>query len=605
MEFKKTNVNSLEMLEESLLKGFPVIIGVETYMGTSESSVGHWMLLVGLDDKKVYVRDPGRTSESDGRTSYTHAQFISAWATQGYAAIFFQDSHKVGEFSDGWHDHGRFGTSSPVPSQPFVDSFLNNTGYVKECWEMPDSYVTNISFFNNVLNAQDNIYKQDFGNVSLVLNQRVYNSALNVIGIAFPIHGQIKIFWLQNIGDYGPPISNEYAETINGINYIIQWFEPSENNFVYIAYNTQTGAFNDLQMCLDYGKYLDQSMELNIGYKSFGYGMGGGAPMVTDPANLTCNPISTTEMELIMSLPDNSAEYNQTAVYVDGILYDTFNSVREKQIISGLSASTNYCVNVKLLNSDNDTKSELSNESCATTMSANTTYSIEVTDAVLSSAIDGDNNPTNSKSSYARSDDIVYFTGIVHTNDSDLGFKCVWVQPGNTSLTGVSQYRSIVYNDTLNQFKIMYGLSASSLTNQFGKCKFRLYTTKLVDGSYEVLDQLIDEETFIITPGQPYTPLQNGDAGSNQILLKGTFSSIILDEVLIIRDNDEIARLKSSDFETVVWYYTDTNLTPDTTYKYRTVEYDAETGYYSPPSDIRSISTTEEIQLNPVIPPSQ
>ncbi len=125
---KHYNERNLELLHNSLLKGRPVIVGIRTKMGKAgDGSVPHFMVLIGMDENKVYVNDPGHSvSNQLHQTSYSISQFLASWATQNYCALVFTDNHQVGYYADGWHDTRVMCDQNP-PSQPFVDYYLNNS----------------------------------------------------------------------------------------------------------------------------------------------------------------------------------------------------------------------------------------------------------------------------------------------------------------------------------------------------------------------------------------------------------------------------------------------------------------------------------------------
>lgn len=81
------------------------------------------------------------------------------------------------------------------------------------------------------------------------MNMLTYNIRFHYLGVAYPIHGHMRDYW--NIYFYllGAPVSNEHCYDGVGYcssadpDYIVQWFEPSDNNYVAVVYNNNTGEF--------------------------------------------------------------------------------------------------------------------------------------------------------------------------------------------------------------------------------------------------------------------------------------------------------------------------------------------------------------------------
>ena len=112
--------------------------------------------------------------------------------------------------------------------------------------------------------------------MTLVLNPYVYNIRMGYLGVVYPIHGQIRDYWRLHYSEYGPPVSNEYSETVNSKTYIVQWFEKSDNTYKKITYDTTDGSFNDpVTDDLSYGDHLDQSLYNNLGCPKGNCGRGG------------------------------------------------------------------------------------------------------------------------------------------------------------------------------------------------------------------------------------------------------------------------------------------------------------------------------------------
>ena len=79
---------SLNLLSDQISKGFPVIASVQTQM----CGVGHYMVVVGIDQNYVYVNDAGRSEQTNGQyVGYSRTNFARAWgvAPGAYSAIVF------------------------------------------------------------------------------------------------------------------------------------------------------------------------------------------------------------------------------------------------------------------------------------------------------------------------------------------------------------------------------------------------------------------------------------------------------------------------------------------------------------------------------------
>lgn len=286
----------INAIRDSLNNNKPVIIGVKTNM--SVNGTWHWMLAVGLRDsnndgifEEIKVNDPGKSTElNSGVRWYSIADFKNVL----FGSIFFYNDYGVGQYNESiaWHNEPWYNndySSAPSwnePSLPFVDTYINNGG--PDTLGYPTSMVYQVNAPSGV-----SMYAQDFskdGHVfTLFLNRHIYNLDKQYLGIAFPIHGQIKNFWQLNYQLYGPPASNEYCECAgysfanpcaqcpaNNL-YIVQWFEPYDNQYVKIAYKTSNGIFNDYtSQGFTYGNHLNQGNEINVGYKTDGYGIGAG-----------------------------------------------------------------------------------------------------------------------------------------------------------------------------------------------------------------------------------------------------------------------------------------------------------------------------------------
>jgi len=82
-------------------------------------------------------------------------------------------------------------------------------------------------------------------------------------------------YWL--VYNPGAPITNEYYWPAGTQKYVVQWFEPGDNSFYGVAYETATGKFYDAATIgIPQDEHFIQSRDMNIGYSSDGWGIGGG-----------------------------------------------------------------------------------------------------------------------------------------------------------------------------------------------------------------------------------------------------------------------------------------------------------------------------------------
>ncbi len=298
----------INLIRDSILKGSPSIIGVKTKMSTSGAS--HWMVAIGLKDTnedgdyiddadEVLVSDPGRSSEyflngtGKGRKWYT----ISAFKAVLFGTIIFEDTYDVGEYDDLylWHNEDEYSDwdyniFQYRPSQPFVDYFLNAgvgsesqiSGVALFGVPINNVHLFPVGFVNNNY-AITQTWIQNYFNAATEDNYVfVYNpktTADNSIydGSVFSVHGKIREYWEENYWFLGYPACNEYNEVIDGYTYVIQWFIDGNSDIFPVAYNTETGKFDENVIYnLDPGERIQQHVNVNCGYSKEGFGMGGG-----------------------------------------------------------------------------------------------------------------------------------------------------------------------------------------------------------------------------------------------------------------------------------------------------------------------------------------
>jgi uncharacterized protein YvpB len=78
----------LQKLRSELDKGHPVIAAVWTDMTVGKPHEQHFMVVTGMDDKYVYVNDPGHTKGE--QVKYTIEQFKKAWDSQNNAVVVIE-----------------------------------------------------------------------------------------------------------------------------------------------------------------------------------------------------------------------------------------------------------------------------------------------------------------------------------------------------------------------------------------------------------------------------------------------------------------------------------------------------------------------------------
>ncbi|MCK4539561.1 CHAP domain-containing protein [Candidatus Parcubacteria bacterium] len=185
----------------------------------------------------------------------------------------------VGEYSTGWHFEDMCTQYSDEQSQPFVDAYLNNND--SDILGLPTGYVSSMPY------GSGEIWWQNFeknGHIySLVRNDFVYNTVRLYLGAVYPVHGQIRNYWINAYWVFGPPVCNEYYYPEGTRDYVVQWFEPSDNYFVSIAYQTATGEFYENLSCISPdAEYFNQDKLKNCASNSEGCGGGEDPPPPPD-----------------------------------------------------------------------------------------------------------------------------------------------------------------------------------------------------------------------------------------------------------------------------------------------------------------------------------
>lgn len=263
-------------------------------------------------------------------------------------------------------------TGSQFWSEPFADCYRFNGGMEALGYPTNNVYLsTNFSGYSS--SGSPAVYVQDLnknGHIfSLVLNPYVANSSYgNKLGVAFPIHGAIRTNWIPNFRYLGPAVSNEYYHYMNNVcsqanKRVVQWFEPSDNNFVCMVYNPNTlsaifGSSSYTGVPLD-GARIKQDAVLNS------IGGQGGSPFLAPPYNLQADTVDNHSIQLTWTLPNGTDDYN-IKIYNNGVLLKNFSAI-DSIIINGLSANTTYCFQASLFCNSSGEESAKSAEVCATT----------------------------------------------------------------------------------------------------------------------------------------------------------------------------------------------------------------------------------------------
>ncbi len=610
-EYHNTSVLSsdaqLDLMHNSLNQGYPVIIGVRTNM--SITGALHWMVAIGLRDNDndgdyddVYVNDPGKSpTNSLRRTWYPISQFKNVFT----GAVYFYNNNQAGEYNDpyGWHNEEYYanGSTSKMPaepSQPFVDYYLNNG---TETLKGPDFFGYPTDTVHQYYYS--GLWVQNYSNGYLfILNQHIYNITRNYMGVALSVHGHMRDYWQWYYMNLKAPVTNEYFYPEGTTDYVVQWFEPTDNHYIAVVYDNREevgGTFaqyeqNDAGCPLYEQRYFDQARELNCGYKSDGYGMGGGGPMITDPANLTASALSDTSISLVMSLPENAGDYDQTVVIRDGNILSTHNTVSNNLIVSGLSAGENYCFRVRLQNSSSGLQSEVSNEACATTDSSPPPppppdYTVE--EAVMCENVEASApyNYIDPNYTYAKSPGVYAYTWMrVFSTNPNLSFEWkLYYHPDNLRIWDASKSANqpvylvgsgSYYNSTAQEYIVWhYPDSTNSLPSYFGQYRVELW----ING---VKAKIIYFNLILETPLKP--GLSNNPTAEEVNLVCFLVPGGAIHE--LYRDDDYIG-----DFNGV--YFTDTNVVPGATHEYRVMAVSAD-GFRSQPSEAREVVIPSDVE---------
>jgi len=173
-------------------------------------------------------------------------------------------------------------------SRPFAASYYHNQGGDANMLGYPVNDVHLLEYCAGCLPyGAQKVYVQDFagGQVSsstLVMNMLTYNIRFNYAGVAFPIHGRLRDYWYENYWQLGAPVTNEYSWNYSGKNYTVQWFEPSDNNYVSVVFDGSQQTFRQCNTsttgCPPLSQQVfDQYVWVNLGCPGGTCDVGGGA----------------------------------------------------------------------------------------------------------------------------------------------------------------------------------------------------------------------------------------------------------------------------------------------------------------------------------------
>lgn len=206
------------------------------------------------------------------------------------------NDYRVGKYDNGYVYEGS-GDTRPY-SRPFPVTYFHDQGADMLGYPISDVYLLENCLGCYAYGA-DKVYVQDFqggqtGYATLVMNMLTYNTRFDYLGVVYPIHGHIRDYWYLHFSELGAPVSNEHGYdgfgycSGPGCDYVVQWFEPSGNNYVAVIYNNTNGTYEQ------YGQYdsgappctvLDQAKWDNLGCPGGNCGVGGEQDPPPNPAD--------------------------------------------------------------------------------------------------------------------------------------------------------------------------------------------------------------------------------------------------------------------------------------------------------------------------------
>ncbi|MFH1523094.1 MAG: M23 family metallopeptidase, partial [Patescibacteria group bacterium] len=228
------------------------------------------------------------------------------------------NSYRIGKFADGWRIRNfppeEYNTNFTPLSRSFAITYFhvgkpdkpgdpNKLGNpINAVHQYPDYYPWPCN--NNI--TAESVWVQDTQSTNgdgkiytLVLNPYVINLRLDYpvdggvkywLGVVFSLEGPMRNYWFDNFCELGPPASELFEKTINGVVYKSQMFENGDNNYIKVSYREDTKVFNSPEYVCD--DHVNQSVYAVLGCPNGDCGTGGGEsnPDPDSDPNPTPNP---------------------------------------------------------------------------------------------------------------------------------------------------------------------------------------------------------------------------------------------------------------------------------------------------------------------------
>lgn len=278
---------------------------------------------------------------------------------------------RVGKYSNGYVYEN---TSDTRPySRPFAVTYYNNKGAAVLGYP-----INSVHLLENCLGCNSygaaKVYVQDFqggacGSATLVMNMLTYNTRFDYLGVAYPIHGQIRDYWYLHFSELGAPVSNEYLWN----NKVVQWFEPNDNQYVSVVYDASIQNFKQCNVSssscppiveADGTDRIRQAAWANLGCPQGDCGVGGD-DFVYPPENLTGQLTSNIQVQLNWTQGRNSSDAGVVyRIYRYG-LNIPYNTANTSYVDSDLAQGVTYCYKVTAFAYEQE--SSYSNEVCLST----------------------------------------------------------------------------------------------------------------------------------------------------------------------------------------------------------------------------------------------
>ncbi len=199
-----------------------------------------------------------------GYNSWNGVRYKTHTKNSYHGLIGFIHENLVGQFTNGWRIQNQSSDQFIPYSRPFFDCFMNN-----------GSVSTLGNPINSVQKQGSNFYSQIFNKGSyecvLVLNPYVHNINRGYLGVCYPVQSAHLRYWRAY--NPGAPVTNEYYWDYNGRKYAVQWFEPSDNLYIGVAYDIHSGVFYTSQELPIPQENFNQHRKKNSGYPGIGGGV--------------------------------------------------------------------------------------------------------------------------------------------------------------------------------------------------------------------------------------------------------------------------------------------------------------------------------------------